>query len=73
VQPADVDRLQRYVEARREEARQLQEELANLNARLGEARARQEHLQRPSTLMTERLPEKLAEYRDRARSRWRRR
>jgi hypothetical protein len=73
MQPADVDRLQRYAEAQREEARRLQEELANLNARLGAARTRQERMQRPSTLITERLPEQLAEYRDRARSRWRRR
>jgi hypothetical protein len=73
VQPADVERLQRYAEAKREEARRLHEEVGRLNARLGEARTRQEHMQRPSTLITERLPEKFAEMRERARSRWRRR
>jgi predicted nuclease with TOPRIM domain len=73
VQPADVERLRRFAEAQREEAHRLQEELSRLNARLGEARARQERLQRPSTLLTERVPERWRELRDRARSRWHRR
>jgi hypothetical protein len=73
VQPADVDRLERYAEAQRGEARRLRQELAKLNARLGEARTRQERMQRPSTLIIEHLPQRLAELRDRARSRWRRR
>jgi hypothetical protein len=39
--------------ARRDEAHRLERELPALNQRLGAARLRQEHLHRPSTLLTE--------------------
>jgi len=39
--------------AQRDEAHRLERELPALNQRLGAARLRQEHLLRPSTLLTE--------------------
>ena len=39
--------------AQQDEARRLESELAALNQRLGAARLRQEHMLRPSTLVTE--------------------
>ena len=42
-----------HAAAQRDEAQRLERELPALNQRLGAARLRQEHMQRPSTLLTE--------------------
>jgi FtsZ-binding cell division protein ZapB len=55
--------------ARQAEAERLEAELAALNAELGRMRARQEHLQRPSTLVTETLRHRVAGWVDRLRAR----
>jgi hypothetical protein len=72
VPSSDISDLERYAEARRAEARRLEAELPALNERLGIARSRQEALQRPSVLVTERLPQRLVVLRERVRSRRRR-
>jgi hypothetical protein len=43
----------------RDEVRRLESELPALNQRLGAARLRQEHMHRPSTLVTEAARERL--------------
>jgi hypothetical protein len=48
-----------YAAEQREQARGLESELPALNQRLGAARRRQEHMQRPSTLVTETARERL--------------
>jgi hypothetical protein len=48
-----------HAAAQREEARRLEAELPALNQRLGAARRRQEHMQRPSTLVTETARERV--------------
>ena len=60
VQPATADELRRAIDAarahaaaQRAETVRLTTELPALNAELGKTRRRQEHLQRPSTLVTE--------------------
>ena len=45
--------------AQRDEARRLESELPALNQRLGSARLRQEHMMRPTTLVTETARERL--------------
>jgi len=45
--------------AQRVEAQRLERELSELNQRLGAARLRQEHMQRPSTLLTESARQRL--------------
>jgi hypothetical protein len=67
-----VTDLELYAEAQRAEARRLEAELPALNERLGIARRRQETMQRPSVLITERLTQRLADLRERVRSRLRR-
>jgi hypothetical protein len=61
VQPPEIAELERYTAARHDEARQLEAQLGVLNARLGEARVRQERMQRPTTVLTEWLPQRLSE------------
>jgi len=56
-----------HVATQREEARRLESELPVLNQRLGAARVRQEHMLRPSTLVTEAARERLAGWRARLR------
>jgi len=48
-----IDSARAHEAAQRAEAHRLEAELPELNARLGAARTRQEHMQRPSTLVTE--------------------
>lgn len=72
VGPREVTELQRHADERHAEALRLEAELPLLNERLGLARVRQEALQRPSTIVTERFPQRLSELRDRVRSRVRR-
>jgi hypothetical protein len=64
-----ADELQRVIAAarqhaaaRRDEARRLEAELPALNQRLGAARLRQEHMQRPSTLLTEAARERVDDW-----------
>jgi hypothetical protein len=48
-----------HAAARHHEAQRLERQLPALNQRLGDARLRQEHMQRPSTLLTEVTRERL--------------
>jgi hypothetical protein len=62
--PADelrrvIASVRAYEAARRDEAQRLERQLPALNQRLGAARLRQEHMQRPSTLVTEAARERL--------------
>ena len=50
---ATIAAAQAHAASQREEARRLEARLPELNARLGAARLRQEHLQQPTTLATE--------------------
>lgn len=68
-----IESARSHAEAQRAEARRLEAELPVLNARLGAARQRQEHMHRPSTLVREKLPQRLTDVGDRLRARWRRR
>ncbi|HZB40404.1 MAG TPA: hypothetical protein VE487_05540 [Ilumatobacter sp.] len=63
---ASESELRRVVASAREheaaqqgEARRLEAQLPALNGRLGAARRRQEHMQRPSTLVTEAARERI--------------
>ena len=58
-----------HAHARHEEARRLEAELGRLNAELGETRTRQEHLQRPSTFVTETGRYRLSNWVERIRAR----
>jgi hypothetical protein len=51
-----IDSARAHAETQRAEAHRLRAELPQLNERLGAARFREEHLQRPSTLVTETAP-----------------
>jgi hypothetical protein len=51
-----------HAAAQRDEARRLEAELPALNQRLGAARLRQEHMQRPSTLLTEAARERVDDW-----------
>jgi hypothetical protein len=50
---ATIAATRAHAAAQREEARRLEVQLPELNARLGAARLRQERMQRPTTLLTE--------------------
>jgi hypothetical protein len=66
VRDASESELRRVIAAARAheaaqhgEARRLEDDLPALNGRLGDARRRQEHMQRPSTLVTEAARERI--------------
>lgn len=61
MQSEEIAELERYTAARLAEARQLEAQLGALNARLGEARLRQERMQRPTTVLTEWLPQRFSQ------------
>jgi len=64
-----IESARRHTAAQRAEASRLAAEIPDLNARLGELRLQQEHMQRPSTLLTETARQRAAGWIERVRLR----